>query len=583
MQLPHPQDENAQQRPNTRKELLAAWLDKKTTDQLKPVPKARKATGATISKRALSEVTSNGLRMTGGNTLSSFSLKATTTSANAPVFAKTVSAPHKSQIPKSVLKPASGNISTNAQSRAVNNARHVQKTTKSSKSSNTPSSDLLNEIEAIMGKSLISDDENTLINDTPTRPPRPNTSISSSTIPFSTLSKPDRGREEWARQWQQRVTGLEKTLVERDVQYRHAMATQEDEEYKLRNTLSELEFKISKLESKLAESESLHTDQVNRVKQELWQSKRELEMHHDQHRDWERLKNEWNSALAQRDLQIVELRARVDDRSSLSVGNRTQAVDRAHASTNTDMAGDSSNTSDHSNRSAIASYEMQLAELKQEVSDAYEVIDAMEAQIKELEASQRQYELRIEDLDGDVFSAQAQLHRAHLEYEEQVRELKEALKDTLDENQALVKRIDMQVSEHIATRDKSSQATQTEMPLDRILWEAREFYKQNAMLRFRSDVLRQQYLKSQELHQEHVRDLNQKMEEDVRKWEATESLIDTLKQQLIDAMSKSITKSRESEVRYQAEKRKADALVVELKQERDSRASCRCDKRRESQ
>ena len=36
-------------------------------------------------------------------------------------------------------------------------------------------------------------------------------------------------------------------------------------------------------------------------------------------------------------------------------------------------------------------------------------------------------------------------------------------------------------------------------------------------------------------------------------------------------MTKSISKTRESEVRYQAEKRKAETLAEDLKQERDTR------------
>ena len=62
----------------------------------------------------------------------------------------------------------------------------------------------------------------------------------------------------------------------------------------------------------------------------------------------------------------------------------------------------------------------------------------------------------------------------------------------------------------------SDQSIQTEMPLDRILQEAKEFYKQNTTLRFRTELLRQQYHKSQAFHHDNIRDLSEKMEEDAR-------------------------------------------------------------------
>lgn len=56
-----------------------------------------------------------------------------------------------------------------------------------------------------------------------------------------------------------------------------------------------------------------------------------------------------------------------------------------------------------------------------------------------------------------------------------------------------------------------------------------------------------------------------------RKWADTEIMLDSIRQQFLAALSKANTKVQETEIKYQAEKRKAEVLDEQLKNEREVR------------
>ncbi|TPX34220.1 hypothetical protein SmJEL517_g03143 [Synchytrium microbalum] len=569
------QQENAQNTQRvSRKELLAIWKNQKAADQGKPDAIKNKTLGKPLGpKNALSEVTTNGRRNVLTTTVDKQSAPiADPTPSAAASFLSNVStrkikvykSPHKSGIVPPHNTPVSMLTDGNGHKQGGRTVDLLNQSTRSL--------DLMDEIEAIIGKSLDSDAR-------PTTPTRSIKTHLSTLSPYTTPSEVkalqlqleaerehtallQSQKEDLTRQWQQRVHELEKTLSERDNRHRQMMALQEDEEDGLRGVLSELEARIATLESRLLETNDLHADQVTRLQHDLWEAQTDVHAVTGQLRDVEANRTEWSAAVAQRDLQIVELRACLDDRRASSAN--TTIIKPVKSTDTNDLVNDDI----HSQSNSSTEYQTQLADIQQEVSDAYEVIEALESQIKELEDCKSANEIRIDELEGELLTAQVQLDRAHCEYGEQVKQLQDGLRATITENEMLMERLHTAISEQT---DGNSIGVQTEMPLDRILVEVKELNKQNNMLRFRGEAWRHQYMKSQSLHQENVHELTQKMEEDSQKWSATESLIDTLRQQLIDAVTKSIQKTNETEIKYQSEKRKADMLEEQLKSEREQR------------